>query len=406
MINQEKLEQRPHLWTRQYILVVLTTLSLYLGYMMLPSTMPLFVLERLGGKETIAGTIIGFLTFAAVITRPFAGRLADTYGRRKVYLTGLVICFLSVAAYNFVPNVTVLLILRLIHGVGWGLSTTAINTMASDSIPQSRLAEGMAYFVVTSNFAMAISPAGALALISGGNFANMFAISSLLLVLAFGLGLSLRTSHIKMDNVKGQSAGLLRSLFETKALLSASIVCLTSMTYAAVTTFIPVYARGVGIGNIGTFYTVYAVTQVLVRSFTGRVGDKKGLGALILPGLLGGIAAMLILYKAHFLYQFLLAALVCGLGFGVVYPALQVLALRYVTPQRRGAANATYLNGVDLGLAVGTILAGAVAESVGIKLMFLLSIVPVAIGMILYLLSYKKLKSAGQGKNDSYAQNI
>lgn len=278
--------------------------------------------------------------------------------------------------------------------------------MAADSIPQSRLLEGMAFFVVTGNFAMAVSPVGGLALISGGNFANLFAISCLLVVLAFGLGFSLRTSNIKVSNMEGQSAGLLKSLFETKALLSASIVCLTSMTYGAGTTFIPVYARGVGISNIGTFYTVYAVAQVLVRAFTGHVGDKKGVGALILPGLLGGIAAMVILYKAVFLYQFLLAAFICGLGFGVVYPALQVLALRYVTPQRRGAANATYLNGIDLGLAVGTILAGAVAESVGIKLMFLLAIVPVAIGMLIYLLSYKKFESVSKRNSGSDVKNV
>lgn len=388
MINEISEKQSERLWNRQYILVLLTNLSLYLGYMMLPSTLPFFILERLNGTEATAGAIIGFMIIASMITRPFAGRLTNTYGRRKVYLIGLVICITSVAAYNFVPGVAMLLILRLVHGIGWGLSTTATNTMASDSIPRARLAEGMSFFVVTGNFAMAISPTVGLALISGREFTSLFAVSALMTVLAFGLGLSLRTSNIQEHIVQEQSAGLLRSLLETKALLPASIVCLASMAYSAIATFVPVYAREIGIGNIGAFYTVYAVTQIAVRSFTGRLGDKKGLGVLVLPGLLGGIAAMFILYKAHFLYQFLLASFICGLGFGVVFPAMLVLSVRHVTPQRRGAASATYLNGVDLGMAVGMITAGAVAEIVGLKMMFLFGSVPLAAGILLYLLSF------------------
>lgn len=388
MIIQVSTKQREKLWTRQYIVIILANLSVYLGFHMLPSTIPLFVVSKLGGQETIAGTVIAALTLSALVTRPFAGRLADTYGRKNVYLTGLVICFLSVAAYVFVHDIAVLFIIRLFHGLGWGLATTAAYTMASDCIPQSRLAEGMSFFIMSTNVAMAISPGIALAMISGGNFTYMFAVSASCLILATGLGFSLRTLTKQMD---GSPKG---SLFEREALFPTSVAGLMVMTYAAVATFVPLSAREAGIGNIGLFYTIYAAAQISVRTFTGQLADKKGLALLVVPGLISLVAALLTLYTAHSLPLFLLAGLLYGFGLGVAIPALMAEALRNLAPDRRGAANATLLNGMDVGITIGSILFGAVAETAGLNFMYLTAIVPVAAAAVLYVLSNRKTKTA------------
>lgn len=389
MNNQESVEQRQPLWTREFILIMMANLFVFLGFQMLLPTLPMFVTEKLGGQETIAGTVIGVFTVSSVLIRPFAGRFVDSYGRRTVYLFGLIVFLLCVLAYNWVPTILILLMIRFVHGFGWGVSTTASSTIASDVIPRPRLGEGMGYYGMTSTIAMAIAPLAGLALVSGGTFTSLFAVSAVFTALAFGLALLLRNTE-----VRGQPAGPKGSLFERSALLATFIVFFLAMTYGAVVSFIPIYAAQSGVTNVGPFFTVFAITLFVIRSVTGRVADKKGFTVVIVPGLAAVMAAMFTLYQANSLWLFLLAGVFYGLGFGAVQPALQAMAVRNVQPLRRGAANATFLTGFDLGIGTGSIMWGAVAEFSGFSVMYLSGIIPTAVALGIYWLASRRHGSA------------
>ena len=104
--------------------------------------------------------------------------------------------------------------------------------------------------------------------------------------------------------------------------------------------------------------------------------------------------ALIILFFAQTLGVFLVAGFVYGVGFGALQPTLQTMAVRDVEPSRRGAANATFYLGFDLGIGTGSILLGAVAESIGYQSMYLWSTITVVIALLLYLrMQQKRLKA-------------
>src|SRR5690606_8344391 len=97
-------------------------------------------------NEQFIGFIIGIFTFSALIIRPFAGHWLETRGRKIVFLTGLSIFILSIGSYSIAAGMLFLFVMRIIQGIGWGLSTTATGTIVTDIIPASRRGEGIGYF--------------------------------------------------------------------------------------------------------------------------------------------------------------------------------------------------------------------------------------------------------------------
>lgn len=120
-------------------------------------TIPLFV-KDLGGSDQMVGMIVGIFTFSALLIRPYAGHALESKGRGYVYLIGLAIFVLSVGAFAFTASMLFLIIIRIIQGVGWGFSTTAGGTVATDLIPPKRRGEGMGYFGLSGNIALSFGP--------------------------------------------------------------------------------------------------------------------------------------------------------------------------------------------------------------------------------------------------------
>lgn len=379
--SEEHLNTQEKLWSRDFILILLANLFTFIGFYMLLPTLPVYA-KKLGGEETIAGMVIGLFTASAVIIRPFAGRALDTYGRKAVYLLGLGIFILSVIVYNWVPSVLFLLLLRLVHGLGWGACTTAAGTIAADIIPKKKLGEGMGYFGIASTIAMAIAPALGLGILAKfhDNFTYLFALSTSMIIIAVIISLNIR--YIKISKENNESKG---SLFETNAFKPSSVALFIGMTYGAIVSFIALYAYQRGIENIGPFFTVMAVTMIISRPISGRLADKKGFSTVIIPGIISVLITMLLFSQANNLFMFLLGGIIYGIGFGSVTPSLQAMAVQKLSPQRRGAANGTFYSAFDLGIGAGSILGGIVAQALSYSQMYLTASLPAGIALVLYI---------------------
>src|SRR5699024_12094289 len=136
-------------------------------------TLPLFI-KDLGGSEQFIGIIVGIFTFSALLFRPYAGHALESRGRQFVYMTGLIIFVLSVGSFAFVTSIGFLILMRIVQGVGWGFSTTATGTIATDLIPPKRRGEGMGYFGLSGNLALAMGPTLGLALVGKISFITLF----------------------------------------------------------------------------------------------------------------------------------------------------------------------------------------------------------------------------------------
>src|SRR5690625_4235247 len=134
------MNERDKIWTRDFILICLANFFIFLGFQMTLPTIPLFV-KDLGGSDQVVGIIVGVFTFSALLFRPYAGHVIESKGRRFVYLVGLSLFVFSVGSFAFIVSIAILIVMRVVQGIGFGFSTTATGTIATDIIPPHRRGE-------------------------------------------------------------------------------------------------------------------------------------------------------------------------------------------------------------------------------------------------------------------------
>src|SRR5699024_1901408 len=286
-------------------------------------TIPLFVKE-LGGTDQLVGVIVGIFTFSALLLRPYAGHALESKGRGFVYLLGLAIFIVSIGSYGFIASIALLFLLRIIQGVGWGFSTTAGGTVATDLVPPKRRGEGLGYFGLSGNLALAMGPSLGLTLAGVLSFSHLFLICA-----AFGLIAFLFASRIKYKQVEQaeRSVNLTFDIFEKTAVKPSFLLFFITATFGGIATFLPLHALEKGVSGIEIYFMVYALFLMISRTFAGKIYDKKGHLYVFLPGAMLIFIAMLLLAWLPNLTVMLLAAGFYGLGFGSVQPALQAWAV-------------------------------------------------------------------------------
>lgn len=370
------------LWNKDFILIVSINFLMYLGFQMLHPTLPVYV-QKLGGSDATAGLVLGVFALSAVITRIFAGQALDQYGRKIIFFTGILIIIITVFAYIWAPTVSLLLIIRVFHGLGWGIAGTATSTIATDLIPKTRFGEGTGYFNMTTTLTMALAPALGLYLVEFHSFQTMFLVSILLVSIAFLLGFKVRFRPKPTEKLPFAP-------LEKLAYHPSILIFFITMTYGAILAFLSLYAAEQGIKNIGPFFSVYALTLLLTRPLVGKMADRYGFTKMILPGMVFLSIALFLLFLAHSMSDFLWAAIFYGIGYGAILPCLQAMSVISVAPERRGAANGTFFTGFDLGISFGSVLWGTIAQTAGLRFMFLWTIVPVFMAYLFFIFFQRK----------------
>ncbi|TVT26742.1 MFS transporter [Salinicoccus cyprini] len=388
-------DQNQKIWTKDFILIVIVNFFIFTAFQMTLPTLPLFV-QEIGASDRWIGIVVGIFTFSALLIRPSAGKLLDTKGRAPIFLTGLVIFVISMFSLAASFTIFMLLMVRVMQGVGWGLSSTSSGTIATDLVPKKRRGEGLGYYGLSANIALAFGPALGLFLVNHISFTMLFSLCGILGAVA--LILAANINYQKPDTeapVRNKSTYVPRfDIVEMRALPAASLLFFITVTFGGIATFLPVYTYQQGFDStyIQFYFVIYAAFLMLSRLLAGRLYDKKGIAIVFVPGSLSIIAAMLMLgFLPSPAYLFIAAALY-GFGFGCVQPALQAWAVNRVENNRRGMANATFFSAFDLGVGLGAISYGFVAEAFGYSTIYFTSAVSVTIALILFLFIMQRYK--------------
>lgn len=375
-------------WTRDFVFLCLANLCVFITVHILLSTMPVYIVQ-LGGDTKDVGIVMGTFTIAATLMRPIGGRILDSYDRKKTLLAGLVIIALVSVVYHFATVIILLILIRLVHGISFSITTTATGTLASDLLPRERLGEGIGYFGLTTSLSMAVAPLIGLWLVGAAGFTALFNASIMAAVLAIVVSIIPAYEKSKLDRVsKDKLETGWSGFFEKRALKVSLIMFFLATVWGAVVSFVALYAQEKGISNIGLFYTANALTMLVSRPFAGHWTDRNGAHKIILAGVVFiGISTVIIAFSEN-LTGFILAGVAYGLGFGFCFPSLQALAVRDVSPYRRGAATGTFFTAVDLGIGLGTIIFGWIVLYTGYQAMYLIACIPVLIGGIVCIAAF------------------
>lgn len=358
---------KSRIWTKDFIIIVIANFFIFTSFQMTLPTLPLYV-QEIGSNETWVGIIVGIFTFSALLIRPFGGKLLDTTGRAPVFLIGLAILVLSLYSLAISTTILILVIVRIVQGVGWGLSNTASGTIASDLVPKDRRGEGLGFFGLSGNLALAIGPALGLFLVDHIAFSTLFIICGSLTLIALVLALNVRyvkpepltDSEIQEDADTAERFNFI----EKRALPASALLFFITFTFGGIATFLPAYTFQQGFQShyIQIYFVLYALALVTTRFFAGRIYDRRGLPIVFIPGIIliiSGLTLLAILNSPVYLF---VGAILYGLGFGTVQPALQASAINSTPIRKRGMANATYFSAFDLGVGLGAITFGLVAQ--------------------------------------------
>jgi MFS family permease len=381
--DSQSKEQSVPMWTKNFFLLSVANLSLFVSLLLLLPTLPLYLIA-IGGTQRDVGYVMGTYTLGAMLMRAVAGWLLDRYGRKKIMVVGLMMIFTVTLLYRLAHNVPSVMAIRALHGLTFGLAATAIATIAADSLPAARLGEGIGYFGLTSTLSMTLAPMIGLWLVGRFGYPTLFMTVSATALLTLFCSMPVRSAYVRV-RVRGGSAGrTLANLLEKSALFPSLITFFLSFMNGAVMYFIAVYASNLGVGNIGLFFAVSSLTMVVSRPIGGRWADHGGINMVILIGLLSLATGMAAIGLSHTIIGFLVAGAFNGFGFGFCAPALQALAVRRAPSSRWGAATGTYYAAFDMGYGVGAFVWGFVTEAIGYQAMYFTTLIPLSLAGAIY----------------------
>lgn len=396
----ESKESQGGLWTSSFILICFVNLFVFMGFNMTNTGIPVFV-DTLGGSTFEVGLVSTLATGAALVTRPFTGMMVDRFGRKGILVAGLVVTVLSIAMFLVFPIVSVILMIRLIQGIGWGFSSTATSTIVADILPKPRFAEGMGYFSMTTSLATAIAPALSIVLLENAGSEVMLWVTLAFMAVALVVAIAGRFEN--PAQIKAERPGApkdeprrirLADLFDRRALLPSVLTCLLTMAFAPIGTFIVLHAQGQGVEGIALYFVVYAIVNFATRPVLGKLIDKVGFFWPSIVAALGVMLTLGLIAWGQSLFVFCLAGAFAGLGFGTSMSAFQTMAVAAVKPERRGVATSTYLVGLNGGMALGALVAGALAGLLGYAGMYTATILlPVIVLVAVFVIGPKRMEA-------------
>ncbi|MEK5486157.1 MFS transporter [Lysinibacillus sp. FSL M8-0355] len=386
-------EENTQIWTKRFISLFLTNISVFFVFYGLVTTLPLYAIGELHQTDKEAGLLLSGFLLSAIIVRPFSGKLLDVFGKKKLLVLSIVGYFICTVLYLFIHPFGLLLGLRFIQGIFFSIITTAAGSLAADIIPAKRKGAGLGYFTMSTNLAVVIGPFIGLLLIQYSTFNVLFIVMSICILAGGILALTVNTDDLPKPVHEGKLTFKLNDLFERKALPVAAIASLVAFSYASVLSFLSVYAQQKDLMAVASlFYAVFAAAMLITRPYTGKLYDTKGPQFVIIPGIISFAIGLVMLAFVEGPMLFLSAAIFIGFGYGAVTTSLQALAVQSTAIQRSGYATATYFTMFDLGIALGSYILGMVAVQAGYASVYLSGAGLLGVVFIIYLLRLAKMK--------------
>jgi MFS family permease len=351
--------------TRDFILAFLAQFASSFIFFILIPTLPIY-LAGLGSSEIEIGVLLGVFFFCSLICRPFVGRALSRTPERKFMILGSSLYVLASMAYLFSPPFWPFLMVRVLHGIGFGFFHTSSFTFIANTASKAHRGQNLSYFSLSMTLSSALAPAIGILLINRFNFTLLFLLC---------LGLSFCSLLVTNQLASKQSLRLQASspedglFFNPKAIPASVTNSISLFMWGALAAFFPLYAVDHGITNPGLFFTTVAIMLFLGRSIGGRILDLYKRESVILPCLIAYILSMVILAFSETLPMFILVAVIWGIGNAFSMPSLIAYILDRVSSST-GPAMGTFTAISDLGFSLGPVIMGIIIHMAGYQVMF------------------------------------
>ncbi len=385
-------QARARLLTRPFVVVTASALVFFIYIGMLIPVVPLFIEGPLGLGEFGIGVTIAAFAGAAIIARPFLGRIADRYGRRVLLVGGASVAGLTGIAASQVTEFWQLLVLRSVMGIGEAAVFVGAATLIADLSPRDRRAEGASYFSVAVFGGIGIGPIIGEFVLDDTQFERAFVVAGCFALAAAVVALFAPARVAPLDPVDDTIASAApasgrRKIMHPAAIMPGVVLASGVAAFATFGAFIPEYSREVGLATSGGLFAAYSVTSVLVRIFGATLPERLGprRAVTIALGTLGiGLSILAIVPTIAALW---VASVFVGIGMAFNYPSLLALTVNRASDSDRAWAISSFTMFFEVGSVFGGLFIGGFAQAVGKQTGFFGGVLCCLVG--LYLLRFK-----------------
>lgn len=379
-------DSRERLWNPQYWKVMITNFLLFFAFYLLTPLLPIYLDRQFQADKDMIGLVLSGYVVATFLVRPFSGFLVDSFNRKKVLIICFLAFFICFAGYIGASTLLMFAIVRTLHGIPFGAATVANSTVAIDVLPSSRRNEGIGFYGLSNNLAMAIAPTAGIYIYNlTDNFELLFWISLFLAMAGFICSTTVKIPARELK--QGKPRLDLDHFFLSRAWLMAVNICLFGLCWGVMSNYVAIYGQqelGITDGT-GIFFAVLSLGLVLSR-LSGHKALRQGkLTQSCSQGVVTSLLGYTLFAMAINRWTYFASALLIGLGNGRMYPAFLNMFIKVSRHDQRGTANSSILISWDFGMGIGILLGGFIAEYISFAAAFWVTAAMQGAGTLLFL---------------------
>ncbi len=350
-------------YTLQFWLLSLSSFLFFGSFNMILPELPDFM--RSFGGEKYIGLHITFFTITALISRPFSGKLTDTWGRIPVMVVGAAVTAIVSLFYPFFLNIYGFLFVRFLHGFSTGFKPTGTSAYIADIIPINKRGEGMG---ILSFFGMTGMGMGNYI---GGEIVLHFPIEVLFYssaAVAISSVLVLLGMKETLNSRQKFSPSLLKinwgDIYEPTVIVPTMVMLLVTFSFGVAVSLAPDHSKALGIDNKGLFFVYFTLTSLMARVAGGYFSDNFGRKAVLKIATLTIAAGSIYIGLATTPFHLFSGALLFGAGYGLSSPSIFAWATDLAPEKYRGRAFSTVFMALEIGIGTGAFLGGQIYNGV------------------------------------------
>lgn len=361
-----------------FTVLLLCVFCSLLGVGIVSPLLPLYA-EAMGASGVLLGMIFSSFTITRAVVIPIIGPLSDRRGRKLFLLIGFGGFTVATLGYLLATTPLHLIVTRAIQGATAGMMLPIARAFIGDLCPRGEEGkwQGIANAAFFGGFGVGPLIGGPIAEWYGYNTA--FYVMGIICLLSFLLALRFLPESRSRQGGGGHRSmtepfrlvhtnGMFRGLSSYRAGLALARGCFM--------TFLPLFAAlslKIGVGLIGAMLACHNLLRAAVQPYFGGLADRFNKRTLVIVGAILQILFFILIPHEYSYWQLLMLVAFGGIAAAVAMPALTALYTEQGRTSGMGTAMSMEMLAMAIGMGIGPILGGVVADALNVASVFYFS---------------------------------